>query len=142
YADAGRSCNAGTANPPRPAYSVILADVNNGFVQYNALNVNLNHRFSRRFGMLASYVYAHAIDNVDPDVPGGNPNDPNFTGIQETAGAIFDQRHRFVLSGTYDAPSGVNVGGIATLASAMPSNFVIGSNNSGDTAATTDRPVV
>ncbi len=142
YSDAGRTCNPATANPPQPAYAVIQTDVNNGFVQYQALNVNLNHHFSRRFVMLASYVYSHAIDNVDPDAPGGNPNDPNFTGQAEKGNAIYDQRHRFVLSGTYGAPLGFNLGGVATVASGLPFNFVTGTNNSGDTGATTDRPVI
>ena len=142
YADAGRTCNPATANPPQPAYGVILSGVNNGFVRYNSLNLNLSHHFSSRFAALASYVYSHAIDNVDPDVPGGNPNDPNFTGIEEKGNAIFDQRHRFVLSGTFKAPFGFNLGGISTLASGLPFNFVTGSNNSGDTGATADRPVI
>jgi hypothetical protein len=141
YAAAGRACNPNTANPPQPAYAVIQSDVNDGWAQYNALDVNLSHHLTR-FAMLASYVYSHAIDNVDPDVPGQNPNDPNFTGIQEKGNAIFDQRHRFVLSGTYAAPLGLNVGGIATLASGLPFNYVTGTTNSGDNGATTDRPVI
>ncbi len=142
YAAAGRTCNPAAANPPQPAFGVITTDVNDGFVSYNSLNVNLNHSFTRRFAMLASYVYSHSIDNVDPDAPGGNPNDPNFTGAQEVGNAIFDQRHRFVLSGTYNAPFGINIGGINTVGSGFPFNFVTGSNNSGDAGATTDRPVI
>lgn len=142
YADAGRTCDPEAANPPQPAYAGIQTDVNDGFVHYEALNVNLHHQFAQRFAMLASYVYSHAIDNVDPDAPGGNPNDPNFTGAEEKGDAIFDQRHRFVLSGTLHAPSGFQVGGVATLASALPFNFVTGGNNSGDPGATTDRPVI
>ena len=142
YADAGRTCNPAAANPPQPAFGVITTDVNNGFVLYNSLNVNLSHQFGNHFAMLASYVYSHALDNVDPDATGQNPNDPNFAGIQEKGNAIFDQRHRFVLSGTYSAPWGFNLGGIATLASGLPFNFVTGTTNSGDTGATTDRPVV
>jgi len=142
YAAAGRTCDPTKANLPQPAYSVIQTDVNDGYVRYNALDVNLSHQFAHRFAMLASYVYSHAIDNVDPDVPGQNPNDPNFTGTEEEANAIFDQRHRFVISGTYHAPLGFDFGGIATLASGLPFNFVTGSNNSGDTGATTDRPVI
>lgn len=142
YASAGRTCDPLNPNPPQPAYGVILSDVNNGFVTYNALNANLNHHFTKRFAMLASYVYSHAIDNVDPDIPGQNPNDPNFTGAEEKGSAIFDQRHRFVLSGTYSAPWGFNFGGIATLASALPFNYVTGTNNSGDPGATADRPVI
>jgi hypothetical protein len=142
YATSGRTCDTTAANPPQPAYSVIQTDVNDGYVRYNALDLNLSHQFAHRFAMLASYVYSHTIDNVDPDVPGQNPNDPNFTGKQEEGNAIFDQRHRFVLSGTYHAPLGFDFGGIATLAAGLPFNFVTGSNNSGDTGATTDRPVL
>jgi hypothetical protein len=142
YAAAGRACNPAAPNPPQPAFGVITTDVNNGFVRYNSLNVNLGHTFSHRFAMLASYVYSHAIDNVDPDAPGGNPNDPNFIGPQEIGNAIFDQRHRFVLSGTFHAPFGINFGGINTIASGLPFNLVTGTNNSGDTGATTDRPVI
>ena len=142
YTDAGRTCNTTTANPPQPAYAVITSDVNDGFVTYNSLNVNLSHQFTRRFAMLASYVYSHTIDNVDPDAPGGNPNDPNFPGLAEKGNAIFDQRHRFVLSGTVRAPFGINVGGVTTVASGLPFNFVTGTNNSGDSGGTTDRPVI
>jgi hypothetical protein len=142
YADAGRVCSTTTANPPQPAYALIQTDVNNGFVTYNSLNVNLSHQFANRFVMLASYVYSHSIDNVDPDAPGGNPNDPNFTAQPEKGNAIFDQRHRFVLSGIYNAPLGFNLGGVATLGSGLPFNYTTGTNNSGDTGGTTDRPVV
>ena len=142
YNDAGRVCNTTTANPPQPAYGVITTDVNNGFVLYNALNVNLSHQFSHNFAMLASYVWSHSIDNVDPDAPGGNPNDPLMTGHVEKGNAIYDQRNRFVVSGVYFAPYSFQIGGIATLASGLPYNYVTGVNNSGDTGATTDRPVI
>jgi hypothetical protein len=142
YANAGRTCNPSAPNPPQPAYGAILSDINDGFATYNAFNVNLSHHFTNRFAMLASYVYSHSIDNVDPDVPGQNPNDPNFTGAAEKGNAIFDQRHRFVWSGNYNGPWGINVGGIATLASALPFNYVTGTTNSGDPGATTDRPVI
>ena len=142
YSEAGRACNPATANPPQPAYSVVDTDANDGFVRYESLNVNLSHQFANHFAALASYVYSHAIDNVDPDVPSQNPNDPNSTGRQEVGNAIFDQRHRLVLSGTYFAPLGFHVGGVTTLASGLPFNIVTGTTNSGDTGATTDRPVI
>lgn len=142
YAAAGRTCDPTAANPPQPPFGVITTDVNDGFVRYNSLNINLAHSFTQRFAMLASYVYSHAIDNVDPDVPGQNPNDPNFINEQEIGNAIFDQRHRFVLSGTFHAPFGLDAGGITTLASGLPFNLVTGSNNSGDPGATADRPVI
>ncbi|MGH9530177.1 MAG: hypothetical protein ACRD2S_09705, partial [Terriglobales bacterium] len=147
YAQNGLTCDASSAqgtpaSVPIPAYSVIQADVNDGVAYYNALNVNLNHRFSHRLQMLASYTWSHALDDVDPDIPGQNPNDPNFTGRQELAPAIYDQRHRFVLSGTFVTPLNINIGGVGTFGSGLPYNIVTGTNNSGDTGATTDRPVV
>jgi len=147
YSQNGLTCDSSSAqgtpsSVPIPAYSVIQADVNDGFAFYDALNVNLNHRFSRRLQMLASYTWSHALDNVDPDIPSQNPNDPNFAGYQEYGPAIFDERNRFVLSGTFVAPLKINVGGIGTFGSGLPYNIVTGTTNSGDTGATTDRPVV
>jgi hypothetical protein len=142
YRDHNATCNVTTATNPQPPYAVVTSDVNDGYANYNALDVNLTHRFSHKLSMLASYTWSHATDNVDPDVPGQNPNDPNFTGRIEYGNAIFDQRHRFVLSGVYILPLKITFGGVATLASGLPYNIVTGVNNSGDTGATTDRPVI
>jgi hypothetical protein len=142
YNQHGITCNPAAATNPQPPYSVIQSDVNDGYAYYDALDVNLAHRFSRRLSMLASYTWSHAIDNVDPDIPSQNPNDPNFTGRIENANAIFDQRHRFVLSGVWVAPFKVNFGGVATVASGLPYNILTGTTNSGDTGATADRPVI
>ncbi|HEV2688000.1 MAG TPA: TonB-dependent receptor [Bryobacteraceae bacterium] len=140
YAQHGAVCDSRNLNPP--PYATILSDVNDGYANYHALDVNLSHRLSSRFSMLASYTWSHATDNVDPDVPGQNPNDANSTGRIENGNAIFDQRHRFVLSGVYVLPWRINFGGVMTLASGLPFNFITGTNNSGDTGATTDRPVI
>jgi len=99
YRQNGTTCNPAAATNPQPPYALVQTDVNNGHAYYQSLNVSLNHRFTRRSSMLASYVWSHTIDNVDPDTPGGNPNDPNVTGKIEKGPAIFDQRQRFVLSG-------------------------------------------
>ena len=142
YSENGMTCNPAVPTNPEPPYAVIQSDVNDGYAHYNALDVDLNHRFRNGFTMLASYTWSHAIDNVDPDVPSQNPNDPNFTGKEEKGNAIYDQRNRFVLSGFYTAPLKIRIGGIATLASGLPYNVVTGVTNSGDTGATTDRPVI
>jgi hypothetical protein len=142
YAQNHMTCNTATATNPQPPYSVIQSDVNDGYVFYDALDVNLTHRFGNRLSMLASYTWSHTIDNVDPDTTSQNPNDPNFTGHIENGNAIYDQRHRFVLSGVYNLPFKINFGGVMTLASGLPYNIVTGTTNSGDTGATTDRPVI
>lgn len=142
YTQHNLTCSAAAATNPQPPYSVITSDVNNGTANYHALNINLSHRFSERLSMLASYTWSHALDNVDPDIPSQNPNDARQAGYQEKGNAIFDQRHRFVLSGVYVAPWKIQVGSILTLGSGLPYNIVTGTTNSGDTGATTDRPVI
>jgi len=133
-------CNPNTATNPQPPYSIIQSDVNNGYLYYDALDVNLSHSFSSKLSMLISYTWSHTIDNVDPDTTSQNPNDPLMTGRIENGNAIFDQRQRLVVSGVYNLPFKINFGGVATLASGLPYNYVTGANNSGDSV--TDRPVI
>ena len=143
YAQKGIACQVSPSSSyPQPPYSVIQTDVNDGYLHYNALDVNLSHAFSQGFSMLASYTWSHTLDNVDPDTTSQNPNDPNLTGHDEYGPAIYDQRQRLVLSGVTTLPLKIRAGGILTTASALPFNYVTGSQNSGDTGATTDRPVV
>ena len=142
YSQHGMSCNTAAATNPQPPYAVIQSDVNNGYSYYDSLQTNLTGRVGRKLTMLVSYTWSHAIDNVDPDVPGQNPNDPNFTGKLENGNAIFDQRQRFVLSGVWVPRWGIHFGGITTLATGLPYNYTTGTTNSGDTGATTDRPVI
>jgi hypothetical protein len=142
YAQHNLSCNPLKATNPQPPYSVIQSDVNDGYSYYDAMDLSLSHTFNQRLSMLASYTWSHAIDNVDPDVPSQNPNDPNFTGKVENGNAIFDQRQRFVLSGVAVLPLKINFGGVGTFGSGLPYNIVTGTTNSGDLGATTDRPVI
>jgi len=142
YAQHNMTCRTTTPTNPQPPYGVIQTDVNDGYAYYDALDVNLSKTFSHGLSMLASYTWSHAIDNVDPDIPSQNPNDPNFTGRVENGSAIFDQRQRFVLSGVYVLPLKINFGGIGTMGSGLPYNIVTGTTNSGDNGATTDRPVI
>ena len=78
YQQNGLTCDSSSkqgkaGSVPIPAYSVIQGDVNDGYLSYNAVDINLKHRFSQHLEMLASYVWSHAIDNVDPDIPGRIP---------------------------------------------------------------------
>ena len=60
----------------------------------------------------------------------------------ENGNAIFDQRHRFVLSGVYVLPWKINFGGVVRWRPACPTTTPPATTNSGDTGATTDRPVI
>jgi hypothetical protein len=143
YAQRSLTCSSTAASNPQPPYSVIQTDVNNGYLHYNALDLNIAQSFAHGLQMLASYTWSHTLDNVDPDTTSQNPNDTNFTQHQEYGPAIYDQRHRFVLSGEYILPiAKVHIGGIGTFGSGLPYNIVTGTTNSGNTGATTDRPVI
>jgi Carboxypeptidase regulatory-like domain len=142
YSQQNETCSATKASNPQPPYSVIQSDVNDGYAYYNALDLTVSRRYVNGSSLLASYTWSHTTDNVDPDLPTQNPNDPLQTGIKENGNAIFDQRNRFVLSGNAMLPLRIQVGGVATLAGGLPYNYVTGTTNSGDTGATTDRPVI
>ncbi len=142
YAQNNSVCNTTTATNPQPPYSVIQTDVDDGYAFYDALQVNLTGRVGPKFNVMASYTWSHTIDNVDPDLTSQNPNDANFTGKIENANALYDQRHRLVLSGVYIIKWGIHIGATTTLATGLPYNIVTGTTNSGDTGATTDRPVI
>jgi hypothetical protein len=142
YKQNGTTCNTSAPTNPQPPYSTIQSDVNDGYLHYDALDVNVSHTFSKGFSMLASYTWSHTIDNVDPDATSQNPNDTNFTGQAEYGNALYDQRHRLVVSGVYTAPLKIKVGGVGSFSSGLPYNYVTGASNSGNTGATTDRPVI
>lgn len=142
YRQEGLTCTASSPASTQPQYATITSDVNNGYVHYDSLDVNLKHNFGAHGMLLASYVWSHTIDNVDPDTTSQNPNDALSTGTAEKGNAIYDQRNRGVVSGYYVAPLKIQVGGILTLAGGLPYNLVTGTTNSGDTGGTTDRPVI
>jgi hypothetical protein len=141
FAQNGVNCLTSSASQ-QPPYSTIQSDVNDGFLHYDALDVNLRKSFGTKGVLLASYTWSHTLDNVDPDSTSQNPNDPNQIGQAEYGNALYDQRNRFVLSGFYTVPLKVRIGGIATLAGGLPYNLTTGLTNSGDTGATTDRPLI
>jgi len=142
YQQEGLTCSTASPTSTQPPYSVIQSDVNEGYEHYDALDVNLRENFGQKGVLLASYTWSHTLDNVDPDATSQNPNDPNQPGAAEYGNALYDQRNRFVLSGFYTLPLKVRLGGIATMAGGLPYNLTTGVTNSGDTGATTDRPVI
>jgi hypothetical protein len=105
------------------------------------LQVNLNKRFGHRFSLLASYTYSHTINNIEADAPGGAPNDVNQLGTFEKGDSLLDQRHRAVISGWYELPLHLTLGGVTTLASGVPYNITVGQDINGD-RSNADRPFI
>src|SRR5690242_5974079 len=92
-------------------YSNINRRGDNGFSHYNsvAARVELTNLGNTGLSLHSSYTYAHAIDNISSTFSESNNNanlgllDP-FNPKIDKGNSDFDQRHRFVFSGTWDVP--------------------------------------
>lgn len=152
-ASAASTCAVNAANAERPLviydtanhlpqnFLTVQTDINDGAAWYDALEVNFSHPLSHRLQTLVSYTWSHTLDTVDMDATQQNPNQATITGAAEKGNALWDQRHRLVISGVYNAPFQINFGGVATLASGPAYNITTGTTNDGD-SADTSRPVV
>jgi outer membrane receptor protein involved in Fe transport len=101
-------------------YSNINRRGDNGFSHYNsvAARVELTNLGNTGLSLHSSYTYAHAIDNISSTFSESNNNanlgllDP-FNPKIDRGNSDFDQRHRFVFSGTWDIPFARNMTGVA-----------------------------
>jgi hypothetical protein len=127
------------------------ANYSNGSSVYHGLSVNLRKRFTRHYEFLASYTWSHAIDDsTDLQAP-LTPQDSYYPGL-DRSNSLFDQRHRFVLSGVYQTGklSGRGFGSkffsdwtfapIIDIASGRPFNIITGSGDNQQESALTGRP--
>jgi hypothetical protein len=117
-----------------------------GETWYRGVTVAVNRRLANRYQFLMSYTYSKAEDNStdfqSAFIPqdNGRGRDPNdLTGLpigfdpdSEKGPATHDQRHRFVLSGLYQAPWGINLSTIITAASGRPYTPLAGADVNGD----------
>lgn len=82
-----------------------------GSSNYNALQAKLDQRFHSGLSFLASYTYAHSLD--DAPTPLGSTGDsgyrnPNLIGLGgDYSNSPFDVRQRFTINGSYAIPFGV-----------------------------------
>jgi hypothetical protein len=100
-------------------YSNINRRGDNGFSHYNslALRAEVKNIGTTGLSLHSSYTYAHAIDNISSTFSESNNNanlgilDP-FNPKIDKGNSDFDQRHRFVFSGTWDIPFARNMSGV------------------------------
>jgi hypothetical protein len=103
------------ADPPSTCiYSSVgeIASIANS--SYNALEASLRKRFSHGLSFLASYTWAHSIDDVSSFNITGSASQPvagendlaqnPFDLAAERGRSMFDARHRFVLSYQWSLP--------------------------------------
>jgi len=76
------------------------ANFSNGSSVYHGFSANLRKRFSSHYEFLASYTWAHAIDDSTDLQATLTPQDSHLPSL-DRASSLFDQSHRFVFSGVY-----------------------------------------
>jgi hypothetical protein len=88
---------------------------------YDALLVNVQKRYSNHLSFNASYTLSKSSNfSNDDQIPFQvGPLDPNNLRL-EKGPPPNDERHRFTLAGVFDAPLGIQVSPIVTLASDVP----------------------
>ena len=135
-------------------FADVSAQLSDGNSNYNALNLEVKRRFSNNYQFLASYTWAHSIDDSSDLQTLLKPQD-NRNFAAERADSLFDQRHRFVFSGVMSSPVGwrsedgirrfladFSVAPILELSSGRPLNIITGTDTNGDLQSSNDRPSV
>ena len=144
-------------NPTPPTYTGCVpfgdmdANYSNGTSNYNGLTVNLRKRFSNHYEFLASYTWSHAIDDSTDLQSTLTPQDSYFPAYDRST-SLFDQRHRFVLSGVYQSGkvsghgfvgkffSDWTVAPLLDVSSGRPFNIVTGNGDNLQLSSLTGRP--
>ena len=93
---------------------------------YDALLASVERRLSQGLGVRASYAFAKAFNYANDDqIPFSNgPIDSNNL-CREYGPTPNDQRHRFTLAASWDAPAGFSLSTIWTLASGVPMDILL-----------------
>src|SRR6185369_9350479 len=148
---------AGSLRAPGPInpYADVNAQMSDGNSSYNALNLELKKRFSSNIQFYATYTWSHSIDDSSDLQTLLKPQD-NTNFRAERSDSLFDQRHRFVLSGYWMAPDswrssdsgfyrfahGFSFAPILEFSSGRPFNILAVGDNNGDFQSTNERPSV
>ena len=146
----------GTLRTPGPInpYADVNAQLSDGNSFYNAMNIELKKRFSNNLQFYATYTWSHSIDDSSDLQTLLKPQD-NLNFRAEHANALFDQRHRFVLSGIASSPENWRTGNglhkflygfsfapILEISSGRPFNIIAPGDSNGDFQSTNERPSV
>jgi hypothetical protein len=136
-------------------FGSVNAQISDGNSNYDAMNVELKRRFTNNFTFLASYTWAHSIDDSSDLQTLLLPQDVNRFNL-ERGDSLFDQRHRFVFSGLATSPQGwrsadavwkrifsdFTIAPIIEISSGRPFNIITNADTNNDQSSQTDRPNV
>jgi hypothetical protein len=145
----GQTRSVANANATRPILPVaggvrqVNVLTNLGEADYDGLQTQITYRGSSRLFAALSYTLSKATNTTEPDGNGIGPNDSNIARLGETerGPSLLDQRHRAVITLSYQFPFNITAGTVTQLASARPFNATTGIDNNGD-GSNNDRPVV
>jgi carboxypeptidase family protein len=145
----GQTRSVAAANATRPILPVnggvrqINVLTNLGVADYDGLQTQLTYRGSPRMYAAISYTISKATNTTEPDGNGVGPNESNIArlGEEERGPSLLDQRHRTVVTFSYQLPYNLTAGTLTQLASARPFNATTGIDNNGD-GSNNDRPVI
>jgi hypothetical protein len=145
----GQTRSVGAANATRPIVPVnggvrsVNVLMNLGTADYDGLQAQLSYRGGSKAQAGISYTLSKATNTTEPDGNGIGPNDANLArlGKEERGPSVVDQRHRAVITFSYNLPYNITAGTVTQLASGRPFNATTGIDNNGD-AANNDRPVI
>ena len=145
----GQVRSVAAANATRPILPVnggvrqVNVLTNLGVADYDGLQSQITYRGHPKIFAALSYTLAKATNTTEPDGNGIGPNDANIARLDEIerGPSVVDQRHRAVITFSYQLPYNLTAGTVTQLASARPFNATTGIDNNGD-GANNDRPVV
>ena len=145
----GQARSVAAANTTRPILPVaggvraVNVLMNLGVADYDGLQTQISYRGHAKMFAGVSYSLSKATNTSEPDGNGIGPNEAIITRLGETerGPSVLDQRHRAVITFTYQLPYNLTAGTVTQLASARPFNATTGIDNNGD-GANNDRPVV
>src|SRR5204862_5916984 len=126
----GQTRSVAAANATRPILPVpggvrqVNVLTNLGEADYDGLQTQISYRGNSRLYAALSYTLSKATNTTEPDGNGVGPNQSVISrlGEEERGPSVLDQRHRVVLSATYQFPYSITAGGTAQYATARPLN--------------------
>ncbi len=145
----GQTRSVAAANATRPILPAnggvrqVSVLTNLGVSDYDGLQTEVSFRGHSKLYAALSYTLSKATNTSEPDGNGIAPNQGVLSrlGEEERGPSLLDQRHRAVITVSYQLPYNVTAGTVTQLASARPFNATTGVDNNGD-GANNDRPVV
>ena len=127
------------------------ANYSNGSSIYHGFTTNLRKRFTNHYEFLASYTWSHSIDDSTDLQSTLTPQDSFYPGYERST-SLFDQRHRFVLSGVFQSGKLSGSGFVSKvfsdwtfaplldIASGRPFNILTGNGDNLQLSSLTGRP--